>query len=49
MEHVTITPMENGYYRMQPHKGYALYSKIDQKEYKDVVTKNIEDYSVVKL
>ena len=42
MEHIVITPLENGYVLLQPEQGYTLLCSVDNKTYTE-----IENYKLV--
>ena len=48
MEHITITDLGTGYYRLVPDEGYRLMKKsTPQYTYSEVVTKKPDDWSAV--
>ena len=51
MEHITITPLSDGYVRLTPDEGYELRNKISGRLYSEVVTKDESknDYEAVKI
>lgn len=46
MEHTTIIPLENGFFRIVPDEGYVLYDAATGICYTEAVTKNINKFSV---
>lgn len=49
MEHVTITPEPDSYYRLTPDEGYMLLNKMSQRRYSEAVVHEgqIDDYEAV--
>ena len=49
MEHVTVTKMSDGYYKIVPDKGYKLYNESAGSYYSVALTKNVNEYEVVEV
>ena len=49
MEHATVTKMSDGYYKIVPDKGYKLYNESAGGYYSVALTKNVNEYKVVKV
>lgn len=47
MEHVTITTLVNGFYKMIPDNGYKLYNRYNEQYYSEAVTKDINIFVAV--
>jgi hypothetical protein len=47
MEHITVTEIENGMFRLVPDDGYVLFNKATRERYSEAVTDDLRMWEVV--
>ena len=47
MEHITVTDIKNGYFRLTPDEGYLIKEIATGRLHSEVVTKDIKGYEAV--
>ena len=49
MEHIIVTDLQNGYFKLVPEEGYRMYNRYNHEYYSEAVTKNIGQYKAEKI